>query len=67
MSGTNTYLNNFSNIRPYVRHIVTGRIHPSNFPPKIKTKIRDTRTRLKHILKDNKHRQKKLVAESTKI
>ncbi len=60
MSGTNTYLNNFSNIRPYVRHIVTGRIHPSNFPPKIKTKIRDTRTRLKHILKDNKHRQKKV-------
>ena len=60
MSGTNTYLNNFSNIRPYVRHVVIGRIHPSNFPPKIKTKIRDTRTRLKHILKDNKHRQKKV-------
>lgn len=60
MSGTNTYLNNFSNIRPYVRPIVTGRIHTSNFPPKVKTKIRDTKTRLKHILKDNKHRPKKV-------
>ena len=60
MSGTNTYLNNFSNIRPYVRPIVTGRIHISNFPPKIKTKIRDTKTRLKHILTDNKYRKKKV-------